>query len=112
MYSTFANDNGTNYSISGTQDVGGEPADEITMYIPKSAVIPYTVTESDVSAELHYYDAVQGRDYAARLGQGSFTITITSTSPTVEGAFQGTLIFPGVADSVRVISNGGFNASF
>ena len=111
-YSTLAVDGGNNFSISGTQDIAGQPADEITTLIPKSATLPYTVTESDPSAELHYYDAVQGRDYAARTGQGSFTITITSISPTVQGTFQGTLIFPNVADSVRVISNGAFNASF
>jgi hypothetical protein len=111
-YSTSAADNGNYFSVSGIQDVPGDPADEITMTLPKSNVVPFTVTEADGNFELHYYDAVLGRDYAAFQGQGSFTITITSLSPTIEGAFQGTLIFPGAIDSVRVLSNGRFNAPF
>jgi hypothetical protein len=111
-YSTLASDGVSNFSISGTQDIAGQPADEITMTIPKSDVLPYTITEASGNSELHYYDAAQGRDYAAKPGQGSFIITITSISPTIVGTFQGTLIFPNVADSVRVISNGAFNASF
>jgi hypothetical protein len=99
---------GTNYVIYATQNVGGQPADEITLSVPISADLPYTVTGSGGS-DIIYRDALTGKDYEANGAQGNCQITITQTSPSIEGTFSATAI---CADSSVVLNNGQFNASF
>jgi hypothetical protein len=95
------------YAVSATQNVGGLPADEITLYAPIDANVPYTVTGSG-GAEVRYYDALTGKTYDANGAQGNCQITITQTSPTLMGTFSAKAIF---ADSSVVLNNGQFNVS-
>lgn len=100
------------YILSATQDVQGAPSNEITLSIPKELSLPFTVQSQPDGAIITYYDITNNNTYEANPAQGYCTITVTQTSPTFEGTFSGTLKCSTAADSVRVFSNGAFNATF
>ena len=105
-------DQGGSISISAQQDLGG-PADEITIDIPKSDVVPYQVTvPSDPDAVIGYYDASNSTQYYARAGEGSLTIYVTSLTPTIQGSFSATTVANSALDSIQVLTNGAFNATY
>jgi hypothetical protein len=103
----------SSYYISSTQDVSGQPADEINMTIPipLNFNLPYTVTASD-GVDIVYLDALTNNNYEANAAQGSCSVTITQVSPTVEGYFTATAICSSISDNTRVLTGGQFNATF
>jgi hypothetical protein len=110
--SAQAIDQGAYISITAEQNLGG-PADEITINIPKSDVVPYEITvPPDPDAVVAYYDASNSTQYYALSGEGSLTIYVTSLTPTVQGTFSATTVATSSLDSARVISNGAFNAAY
>ena len=102
----------TTYIIGAIQNVAGRPQDEINLIIPKSATVPYVVTTSDRMSAVTYYDAATSEQYFARPGQGMLSITVTALTPTIQGTFSATTTASGATDSVRVLSNGAFNATY
>ena len=101
------------YSIVAVQDQGVGPANEVHIRVPAEVSVPYTISAPpDNSADFIYYDVNRNLNYEANADQGSFTITITQTSPTLEGSFSAQTVCNSVADSVRTLVNGVFNASY
>ena len=97
------------YTIVATQNVAGLPADEITISVPIESNLPYTVTGTTSSkASVTFYDARTDKTYDANGAQGNCQITISQTSPTLEGTFSATAI---CLDSSVVLNNGQFNVS-
>ncbi|MDP4198538.1 MAG: hypothetical protein Q8922_00630 [Bacteroidota bacterium] len=101
---------GAEYSISATEathqgtneiDISGIPATVTT-----------TTSSQSPTLNIRYYDATTNQDFEARSGSGFCSMTVTQTSPTLQGTFTGRLVSSGRADSIRAITSGNFNASF
>jgi hypothetical protein len=93
-------DNSSAYVISATE-IQGLPQDEMYLSIPENPNgAPYTVQASD-GAVVQYYDNTTGNTYEANSAQGSCTINVTAVAKCTS-----------IADSVRVLSNGAFNAMY
>ncbi len=101
--------NATDYSVYSTEN-----SYELDVFgIPISSALPYTTTTTDnQNLDVRYHDAANNRDYEANFAGGSVTVTITQTSPTLQGSFRGKLVCQGVQDTVRNLTNGVFNASY
>ncbi len=108
-----ATDFSTEYVITATEDQPGQPLDEITITVPKSATLPYTVaTPSDAIVQVTYNDALTSTQYLANATEGSCVVTITQLTPTIQGTFTATMKAHGTTDDTRVLTNGAFNASY
>jgi hypothetical protein len=104
-------DNSSAYTISATE-IQGLPQDELYLQIPENPNgAPYTVQAAD-GVIVSYYDNTTGNTYEANNAQGNCTINVTQISPTFEGAFSATVKCTSIADSIRVLSNGAFNATY
>jgi Family of unknown function (DUF6252) len=104
-------DQSSAYLVTATQNISGLATDEINLSIPENASVPYTVQGTD-GAYVIYEDATTGTEYEANASQGNCSITVTQISPTFEGTFNARMICNTTSDSVRILSNGVFNASY
>jgi hypothetical protein len=102
-------DQSSAYIVSATQNIQGAQQDEIYLSIPENATLPYTVQAQPDGAVVQYYDVFSNNTYEANPSQGSCSITVTQISPTLEGTFTARVI---CNDTVIVLSNGAFNATY
>ena len=68
-----------------------------------------TVTSAQ-GAKVIYYDNKNGQYYYSDFG--NCAITISSTTPTLEGSFTARLVCTAAIDSIRQVTSGSFNAKF
>ena len=106
---------GSNYIITATDNLTDANAgDEITLTVPIETSVPYTVSApTDGTAEVTYYDNANSESplqFYGNSGQGSCSITITQTSPTLMGYFSALEVATNPADTIS-LTNGAFNAT-
>jgi hypothetical protein len=104
---------GSNYIITATDNLSDANAgDEITLTVPIEANVPYTVSApTDGAAQVTYYDNSESpAQYFGNSSQGSCSITITQTSPTLMGYFSALEVAPNPPDTIP-LTNGAFNAT-
>jgi hypothetical protein len=81
--------------------------------LPVGSVLPYTAASTQTGSTLtvQYHDATNNEDYEGSFNSGSCWVTITQTSPTLQGSFGGKLVSTTrITDSVRNVTSGSFNA--
>lgn len=103
---------GSDYTVDAKETVSGS-SNEIGLTIPVESNVPYSLAAPpNTTVEIRFYDASNGQHYIGNVQQGSAQVSVSANSPTLQGAFSGRLVAKGIADSVRVLTNGAFNASF
>ncbi|MFI5202227.1 MAG: DUF6252 family protein [Candidatus Kapaibacterium sp.] len=103
---------GSSYIITASDNlIDANRGDEVTLTVPIETSVPYTVSAPPNAAEVTYYDNTENpAQFYGNLGQGSCSITITQTSPTLMGNFSALEVAASPADTIS-LTNGAFNAT-
>lgn len=107
---------GLNYIVTATDNLSDANAgDEVTLTIPVETSLPYTVNStSDAAAQVTFYDNGNNGETANQFfgnsSQGSCSVTITQTSPTLMGYFSAQEVASNPPDNIS-LTNGAFNAT-
>jgi hypothetical protein len=103
---------GSTYTVDGTQVTSSGTSELNVSGIPMNSSVPYSSSSTDNSdLRVSFHDALSNRDYSGGFNKGSCFVSISQTSPTLQGTFSGTLISRGIPDSIRQVTSASFNAT-